>query len=154
MFKLIGGDGKQYGPVGTEEVRRWISEGRLNAQNLAQREGEGAWKTLAEFPEFRDLLMGQRMAQAPPGVAVSAEIWMGEILARPAQVHIGQCFSRSWALLSANAGLLFGSVSIVWAVSTVSRGVPIISFLLSIIYFVFHGVFYGGLYLIFLKRIR
>ena len=40
MFKIIGGDGQQYGPVAMEELLKWIAAGRANAQTMAQREGE------------------------------------------------------------------------------------------------------------------
>jgi len=32
MYTIIGGDQKQYGPVTAEELRRWIAEGRADAQ--------------------------------------------------------------------------------------------------------------------------
>ena len=52
MYKIVGVDGRQYGPVSTEEVRRWIAENRANYQTLAQAEGAAEWKPLGFFPEF------------------------------------------------------------------------------------------------------
>ena len=46
-YKVIGGDLKQYGPVSTEELRKWIAEGRLNAQSLVQEYGDIEWKQLS-----------------------------------------------------------------------------------------------------------
>ena len=34
MYKIIGTDGRPYGPVSAEEIRRWIAENRVNAQTL------------------------------------------------------------------------------------------------------------------------
>lgn len=51
-FMIVGGDGRNYGPVTTEDVRQWIADRRANAQTRAQREGASEWKTLAEYPEF------------------------------------------------------------------------------------------------------
>lgn len=51
-FRIIGGDGRTYGPVTTDEVFRWLADRRANAQTRAQREGDMDWKTLPEFPEF------------------------------------------------------------------------------------------------------
>ena len=31
-YTIIGGDTKEYGPISADDVRQWISEGRLNAQ--------------------------------------------------------------------------------------------------------------------------
>jgi TM2 domain-containing membrane protein YozV len=52
MFKIIGGDGRQYGPVTADQLRQWIREGRANGQTLIQPDGALDWKTLASFPEF------------------------------------------------------------------------------------------------------
>jgi hypothetical protein len=52
MFKIIGTDGKQYGPVSADQLRRWIVEGRANASTLVQAEGSTDWKPLSSFPEF------------------------------------------------------------------------------------------------------
>ena len=52
MYRIIGVDGQQYGPVSAEQIRRWLGENRLNAQSLAQLEGTQDWKPLATFPEF------------------------------------------------------------------------------------------------------
>jgi len=52
MYKIIGADQKQYGPVSVDELRRWIAEGRVNAQTLVQAEGQTDWRPLATFPEF------------------------------------------------------------------------------------------------------
>jgi hypothetical protein len=56
MYRIIGADGSQYGPVTLDQVRTWITEGRANTQTLAQPEGSTDWKRLSEFPEFADLL--------------------------------------------------------------------------------------------------
>lgn len=52
MYKIIGGDGRQYGPITLEQLRQWIAEGRANAQTLAQVEGAADWKPLGTFSEF------------------------------------------------------------------------------------------------------
>ena len=52
MYKLIGTDGRMYGPVTPEQLRQWITEGRANAQTLVQPVGSPDWKPLAEFPEL------------------------------------------------------------------------------------------------------
>lgn len=52
MYKIIGADQKQYGPVSETEMRQWIAEGRINAQTLVQAEGQTDWRPLSTFPEF------------------------------------------------------------------------------------------------------
>jgi len=52
MYRIIGADQKQYGPVSADEMRQWIAEGRVNAQTLIQAEGQTDWRPLSTFPEF------------------------------------------------------------------------------------------------------
>lgn len=52
MFTILGGDGKEYGPVTADKVLEWIKAGRANLQTKVRRLGENDWKTLGEFPEF------------------------------------------------------------------------------------------------------
>ena len=52
MYRIIGTDGQQYGPINVEQIRRWLAENRLNAQTLAQAEGSQEWKPLIAYPEF------------------------------------------------------------------------------------------------------
>jgi hypothetical protein len=52
MYKIVGADGKEYGPVGIEQMRRWRAEGRINAQTRVQEAGTTGWKTAADFPEL------------------------------------------------------------------------------------------------------
>jgi len=52
MYRLIGSDGRQYGPASMEDIRRWLSENRLSSQSLAHIEGATEWKPLSAFPEF------------------------------------------------------------------------------------------------------
>ena len=115
MFKIIGGDQKEYGPVTADELRRWIAEGRLNGQSLVQAQTGVEWRPLASFPEFADALQAQAgPAVPPPGVPmppVSAEIWTRQILAQQPQVQIGRCLALSWSLFRANLGLFFGPAS-------------------------------------------
>jgi hypothetical protein len=52
MYKLIGADGKEYGPVTAEMVRQWIAEGRANALTKVLPENATEWKVLRDLPEF------------------------------------------------------------------------------------------------------
>ena len=65
MYKVIGVDGKEYGPASADQVRQWISAGRANAQTRACFGGTTEWKVLASFSEFSFLFMG------PPPIPAS-----------------------------------------------------------------------------------
>jgi hypothetical protein len=61
MYRVIGVDQREYGPVSDEQLRSWIVQGRLNARSLVQPEGSIGWKPLSDLPEF-----GASLAQAGP----------------------------------------------------------------------------------------
>ena len=52
MYKIIGADGKEYGPITADQLRQWIAEGRVNAQTRILPEGATEWRSLSELPEF------------------------------------------------------------------------------------------------------
>jgi uncharacterized RDD family membrane protein YckC len=52
MFTIIGGDGKEYGPVTAEQARSWIAAGRANLDTKAKAVGSEEWRRLGDFPEF------------------------------------------------------------------------------------------------------
>jgi TM2 domain-containing membrane protein YozV len=68
MYKIIGGDGQQYGPATAAQIRDWVAAGRANAQTLAQAEGTVEWKPLSTFSDFADLTA---VASAPPMLAAT-----------------------------------------------------------------------------------
>lgn len=73
MFRIIGQDGKEYGPTTAEEIRSWIKEGRLNARSKTQSEGSTEWKALGELPEFRDAVIAAATPASTPPVPASAK---------------------------------------------------------------------------------
>ncbi|MDB6122593.1 MAG: hypothetical protein JWQ71_1586 [Pedosphaera sp.] len=75
MYKIIGANQTEYGPVTADQLRQWIAEGRVNAQTLAQLEGETGWKPLSEFPDFAGTFAATPPMGAPsaPGAAPLGE---------------------------------------------------------------------------------
>ena len=64
-YFIIGGDGKQYGPITAEQVRGWFAQQRLNGQSQVRPENVPEWRTLRTLPEFADLFTPPQMAGAP-----------------------------------------------------------------------------------------
>jgi uncharacterized RDD family membrane protein YckC len=52
MFIIIGGDGKEYGPATSEQLRAWIKAGRANLETKAKALGSEEWRRLGDFAEF------------------------------------------------------------------------------------------------------
>ena len=69
VYKIIGADGKEYGPIASEVLRQWMAEGRANGQTRVLPEGGTEWKTIAEIPELASLLAPAPapLAGTPPG---------------------------------------------------------------------------------------
>ena len=72
MYKIIGADGRQYGPIGAEEIRHWFAANRVNAQSLVQPEGSPDWKPLGVFPELFSAANTIPPPIAPPSIASRA----------------------------------------------------------------------------------
>jgi hypothetical protein len=98
MYIIIGGDQKEYGPITTDDVRKWIAEGRLNEQSMMKAESDAEWRPLSAFPEFVAAFATKPPApDAPPAFAASAD-WQE----RDYELDIGGCISRGWELVKNN----------------------------------------------------
>ncbi len=69
MYRMIGADGREYGPFSTEQLRQWITENRANASTRVLPEGASDWVVLGSLPEFA-ALFGGAQPTPPPGSAM------------------------------------------------------------------------------------
>jgi hypothetical protein len=77
MYKIIGGDEKEYGPVSSEQLRQWLAEGRVNVQTRVLPEGATEWKVLGDLPEFAaasPAAVPTLPAAPPPGSAAAERV--------------------------------------------------------------------------------
>ncbi len=96
MYRIIGSDGRTYGPATADQLREWIAEGRADAQTQVWTEGASQWRPLAEYAEFAPLLAMRPPSLAAPGTACSA--------ARPPSPSLATA-SLVMGLLSLTCGL-------------------------------------------------
>lgn len=145
MYKIIGGDGRQYGPITKEQIEQWIAEGRANGQSLIQPEGAFDWRPISDFPEFAAALASQPPPQAAPpsGVAPDPDALVAEVLARNRPLDIGSCFGRAWGKLAEDF----------WPIVGVSALMSIVIGLASSI-IILNGPLLGGLLWYYLKHLR
>jgi hypothetical protein len=69
MYKIIGSDGHEYGPVSPEQLRQWVREGRANTRTLTQAVGSTEWKPLGSVPELAQVATPTPPAAPPsPGL--------------------------------------------------------------------------------------
>jgi uncharacterized membrane protein len=168
-YIIIGGDGKEYGPVSDADVRQWIAEGRLSAESRVKAESDAEFRALAQFPEFADALRLQPTPGTIPPAATSADF-----MDRDYELDISGCITRGWELYKGNFGIIFGSFIIMllalmacggalnMITGLIARGIlhaPIVvqvgyNYLVSGLIALVSGPLMGGLYLVYLKTIR
>jgi prepilin-type processing-associated H-X9-DG protein len=73
MYRVLGADGKEYGPVNADLLRQWITEGRANAQTKVKPEGATEWQTLGSVPEF-ELAFAASPGASPPLPTTPVEV--------------------------------------------------------------------------------
>lgn len=52
-YKIIGGDGLEYGPVTLEEIRQWCEEGRVSRDTQVWRSDEQRWLSAKDWDELK-----------------------------------------------------------------------------------------------------
>ena len=114
-YFIIGGDGKEYGPVSETELRGWIAENRVASQTKVRTEGTTEWRALADLPE----MAGALKRTAPPSP-------IGAVAARPANgkgsaLAIGSLVLGILGLFTCGATALFGLILGIIALVRISR---------------------------------
>jgi hypothetical protein len=138
MYTIIGGDGKEYGPVTAEQVRAWIAAGRANLETKVKAEGTDEWRRVADFPE-----LAPPPAQAPASVVLPG---------RAATLDVLACYERSWNLLKSDFWPLVGvSFVIILLLGVLGYGQHRGVFFTTPL---FGGVLTGGWYYYFILKIR
>jgi hypothetical protein len=61
MYRIIGGDGKEYGPISAEQLKQWLRDRRVNGQTQVRAEGDAGFRPLSSFPD-----LGAGVAVPPP----------------------------------------------------------------------------------------
>src|ERR1043166_2672366 len=156
MYKVIGIDQKEYGPVSAEQLRDWIAQGRVNGQTKLRLDGTETWKALSDFPEFAPDLAAKTPPPPPPpppGTQASApqgssaaDALAQQILTRDYEVRIGHCIGRGWDLVRNDFWVVIGISAVISIIIAVTNSISIGLFL--------NGPLLGGLFYFYLKRIR
>jgi hypothetical protein len=155
MFTIIGGDQKEYGPVSAEDLRKWIAEGRLNAQTLAKAESDAEFRPLAAFPEFAGNFASAVPESEVPPVQSFDPNWESVVRERQPELRLGECLATGWSFLAANFGFMVGAVFLTWVANLVlvlfSLFIPLVG---ALVLLCLNGVIMGGFYLAVLRRMR
>jgi hypothetical protein len=146
MYKIIGADGREYGPVSAAQLRQWMAEGRASFQTRAQTEGSSEWVPLGSLPEFADA----PAVMPPPIAAQDAQRQAREVLLQDYRIGIGDCIGRAWELIKRDFWFLVGA-SFVAGLIGAGGFIPYLGAVASLI---IGGPMMGGLNALYLKKIR
>lgn len=114
MYKIIGADGKEYGPVTAEQLRDWMRQGRVSPQTSVRPESGGDWQPLASVPELSTLAaepppVGAAATFAPPALADRAS---KKVAAGVCGILLGWLGIHKFILGYTSAGLIMLLVSV------------------------------------------
>ena len=155
MYRIVGSDGNEYGPVSTEQLAQWIRERRVNGETRVQGE-DGAWRLLREVPELVVLL--QPPVVAPPLISAPTEAnsipsdFDGDY-----DLDIVDCLTSAWRLFQQQFSTLFGPTMMYVLIAFglgIFGGLPYIGPLFSLCSMVISGPLMAGLYVVYLRVIR
>lgn len=168
QYLIIGGNGKEYGPVPESEVRSWIQQGRADGDTRIKEKDAADWSCVRDLREFEpDLAPAANPASLPnpdapplpPGQLPqiprpaayapppTADDLMRELQGRTHNFSIGDCFNSGWRLTMDNFGLALLSLVVFVVLSVLSAVVPFGQLIVS-------GPLLAALYCIYLKRLR
>jgi hypothetical protein len=116
MYRIIGADQNEYGPITAEQVRQWVAEGRLNGLSKIQVDGSGVWKQLRDMPEFSTLL-----PPPPPPITLAAPRPPSSAGAPPVNPLAGWALGTGIASLPCCFMLILSPVSIVLGAMALSQ---------------------------------
>jgi hypothetical protein len=97
IYKIIGEDGKEYGPATVEQIRQWVAEGRVEHRTPVFVDGAKDWNFIGLLPEFANCFPA---SGTPPNIA-------------PPVRGISSAGQKAKTNSYAQAGMIFGILSLV-----------------------------------------
>jgi len=135
MFEIIGGDGKPYGPVTADELKRWIREGRADQATRVKRVGEANWLPLGGLEDFFP-----ETSTHPP---LLRPAYGAKDLRLGGSFSILGCFRRAWAAYRQDPWKITGVITLVLLLQFLMNSIPVVGAFLA---FLLNGPILGGLY--------
>ncbi len=178
MYRIIGGDGREYGPVSAAQITQWLAQNRANGDTRIKPEGAADWTTLAALPEFAAAfaspvspppLPGEGAVPPPATTTAPAEAAASPVggfaatpatapleaaracLDRPFRLSVMDTLSRGWDILASRFWLVAGATTVALLTSMVAGMLPIVGIAASIL---LTQVFYAGIYWLMLRVSR
>ena len=155
MYRILGSDGNEYGPVSIEQLSQWIRERRVNGDTRVQGE-DGSWRLLREVPELMVLL--QPPVVDPPLISAPAKAHFGPSdFDGDYDLDVVACLTSAWSLFQQQFSTLFGPTMMYLLILfglSIFGALPYIGVLFSLCSFVIGAPLMAGLYVVYLRVIR
>jgi len=129
-FKIIGGDGREYGPIDLATLQQWTREGRLRADTRVWDSRNGAWQTAAQVAELATVLgvsAPPPLPPATPAMAPAAPPSIGDY-----SIAIGDWFNAGWEFFKRDLGFTLGAFWVAILVSMVASFIPCVGGVVSL----------------------
>ena len=80
MYKILGSDGHEYGPLSTDKIKQWIADERVEKKTPVLPEGAADWVFLSSLPEFAEAIAAQEKWSGAAGKKRRIAICVGLLL--------------------------------------------------------------------------
>jgi hypothetical protein len=152
--------GQQRGPVDESGFADLVRNGKVRDDTLVWREGMAQWQPFGvvrarvptgDVPQALPGEVSRPSAGSSPALGRGGWVTREQLIERDYDVDVGSLLSVTWAMFTANAGLLIGATALVFLALLAMNFVPYLGFILSLI---LTGPLLGGLWCFYLWHIR
>ncbi len=178
MYRIIGGDGREYGPVSAQQIEQWIAQNRANGSTRVRTEPAADWRPLSEYPEFSVALAAvagpaaapgdtgaQPAAPVPPAAPIEADtgsvaphadtapsaeptVTVRAAAGRGYSLSVFDTLSRGWAIVLRRFWLTVGATTLLVLLTGLLSSIPVAGVVVT---FALNLVFVAGAYWIMLR---
>jgi hypothetical protein len=123
-YQIIGGDGKEYGPISEEGVTNWLQEGRANGDTRIKEVGAEEWQCVRDLPGFASAF--STAISAPPAGPVTPSPAAGQFPQHPVARQFPQQKPgklQAMAVMTLVGGILATLVGLGWMVYCLLLGI-------------------------------
>lgn len=72
-YRIVGQDGKTYGPVTAEQIREWLAQGRVDSRTAVFVEGSMDWTFVGLLPEFSPQATPPTLGSLRPNLTLASK---------------------------------------------------------------------------------
>ena len=105
MYKILGSDGHEYGPVSAGQVKEWIAESRVEPKTPVIPPGGTDWVFLDSLPEF-EAAFADPSSVVPSATASKSADGFNQVIPRKNARALAACFLGVFSVIPPMGALL------------------------------------------------